>query len=398
MKLAQRQCGNCGAMEADCKSLIAMSNGVHVCNLCIGEMVALLSDDPVVVDGSAAPEGLRTPRAIVDFLNQYIIGQDDAKKSLAIAVYGHYKRMFHKGEVEISKSNVLMLGPTGTGKTLLAQTLARLLNVPFAVADATSLTQAGYVGDDVETILQRLIQAADGDIPKAERGIIFIDEIDKLAKSNSGPSITKDVSGEGVQQSLLKLIEGAKVSVQIEGNRKTPGSAKNMIDTTNILFVCAGAFVPLLEKLSKPKNVRSIGFTADTSDKAADTEVTPDMLCAHGMIPEFVGRLPVIVTLNSLTVSDLERILVEPKNAVIRQMQALFALDDAELTFEPGAITAIAEKAIKLNTGARGARAILEKILKQALFDVPGTVGASVVIGADLEVKTSYQELNKLAA
>ena len=398
MKPAQNHCGSCGAMEAECNALIAMANNVHVCDRCIGEMVNLLNERPVSVEATDAPEGLRTPRAIVDFLNQYIIGQEDAKMSLAIAVYGHYKRMAHKGEVEISKSNILMLGPTGTGKTLLAQTLARLLNVPFAVADATSLTQAGYVGDDVETILQRLIQAADGDINKAERGIIFIDEIDKLAKANSGPSITKDVSGEGVQQSLLKLIEGAKVSVQIEGNRKTPGSAKNMIDTTNILFVCAGAFVPLLEKLRKPKNVRSIGFTADTSDKAADTEVTPDMLCAHGMIPEFVGRLPVIVTLNSLTASDLERILVEPKNAVIRQMQALFALDAAELTFEPGAITAIAEKAIKLNTGARGARAILEKILKHALFEVPGTEGASVIVDSALEVKVSFKTVLKLAA
>ena len=396
MTKSMRYCGQCNISEAETQQMIELANKTCLCGDCVDTVSDFAKANRVGKSDSTAALAITgsTPRDIVAFLDQYVVGQDEAKKTLAIAVSNHYKRLTRAAEteVEIDKSNVLLLGPTGTGKTLLAATIARMLDVPFTVADATSLTQAGYVGDDVETILQRLIQAADGDIEKAERGIVFIDEIDKLAKANTGASITRDVSGEGVQQSLLKLIEGARVSVPVSGNRKNPGAQMNYINTKNILFICAGAFVQLLDKLNKPKRARgAIGFVAAEAKADEKTrEVTPERLFEFGMIPEFVGRLPVIATLDALDLDALERILTEPKNAVIRQMEALFAMDDATLMFEDGAIRALAEQAHTLKTGARGARSILEKLLKQAQFEVPGTTGAIVTVKADLTVAIDH--------
>lgn len=351
------------------------------------------SADPVEADNTFKR---KTPREIVAFLDEYVIGQDDAKKTMAIAVYNHYKRLQHTGEgVEISKSNILMVGPTGTGKTLLAESIARLLNVPFAMADATSLTQAGYVGDDVESIIGRLVDAADGDIERAERGIVFLDEIDKIAAAKAGPSITRDVSGEGVQQALLKLLEGSLVNIPQGGGRKHPGAQMNKVNTKNILFICAGAFVSMLEELSPKKDApRNIGFLTEAAkpEKEEDQEITPEHLFKAGMIPEFVGRLPVISRLKPLDQEALERILVEPKNAITRQMEALLAMDDATLVFEKDAVPAIAKKILERKTGARGARSILESMLKDALFDVPGSVGTTVTVTKDLTVRIDYAQ------
>jgi ATP-dependent Clp protease ATP-binding subunit ClpX len=372
--------------------MVELSNKTCLCGECVDVIFKFSQANRT--DAAGAPTNKNaTPREIVAFLDQYVIGQSDAKQTLAIAVYNHYKRLDRAkmSDVEIDKSNVMMLGPTGTGKTLLASSIARLLDVPFAMADATSLTQAGYVGDDVETILQRLIQAADGDVEKAERGIVFIDEIDKIAKANSGPSVTRDVSGEGVQQALLKIIEGARVSVPVTGNRKNPGGQVNYIDTKNILFICAGAFVQLLDKVNKPKRTRGqIGFVTAEKQEDKPKEVTPELLTEFGMIPEFVGRLPVITTLAALDGDALERILTEPKNALVRQMTALLAMDDAKLVFEPGAGRAIAEKALKRKMGARATRSIIEELLKQAQYEVPGTTGAVVTVKADLTVAIEY--------
>lgn len=394
-KLLQK-CSQCERTEAEVKSLVALRSGDCLCDTCAEEVLLFLkgglAEEPMSVEREV-PALSRTPRDIVEFLDQYVIGQEDAKKTLAIAVYGHYKRLAHASpEVELAKSNVLLLGPTGTGKTLLAESVARLLDVPFTVADATGLTQAGYVGADVETVLQRLIQAADGDIARAERGIVFLDEIDKLAAMGAGASVTRDVGGEGVQQALLKIMEGTKVEVPVSGNRKHPNSQVNLIDTTNILFVCSGAFVKLLEKKNKAKAPRTMGFV-DIPAVAAEkpsAEVTPEDLFRFGMIPEFVGRLPVIATLQALDQAALERILVEPKNAVVRQMQARFAMEGATLELEEGALAAIAKEAMKLKTGARGARGILEKLLKDALYEVPGSKGARVTLTPGLAVRIEY--------
>lgn len=395
----EKHCVHCGVSSVKATQMIEIAPGTCLCGECIGaihdfSVGASAKPEAVVEPEKALPAG-KTPKEIVQFLDRYIVGQEDAKQTLAIAICNHYKRLSAPAdlEVELDKSNILLLGPSGTGKTLLASTIARVLDVPFTIADATSLTQAGYVGDDVETILQRLIQAADGDIEKAERGIVFVDEIDKISRASAGPSVTRDVSGEGVQQALLKLIEGAKVSVPVSGNRKNPGSQMNYIDTKNILFICAGAFVPVLEKIHKPKKAKaSVGFLAPAPAPAAEEskDVTPEMLFEFGMIPEFIGRLPVIATLAPLDVDALERILTEPKNALVRQMSALFAMDDATLVFEEGSLRAVAEQAFKLKTGARGARSILEKLLKSALFEVPGTQGATVTVMADLSVRVDY--------
>jgi ATP-dependent Clp protease ATP-binding subunit ClpX len=401
MSKTLRTCCQCDKTEAEASQLIQLANSTMLCGECIDEINQFAQTNRSAVPaGEKAGKG-ETPRDIVTFLDQYIVGQAGAKKTVALAVYNHYKRLnsLTVSGVEIDKSNILLLGPTGTGKTLLAKTIARQLDVPFTVADATSLTQAGYVGDDVETILQRLIQAADGDIAKAERGIVFVDEIDKIAAAKSGPSITRDVSGEGVQQSLLKIMEGARVSVQVQGNRKAPNAPVDYIETKDILFIFAGAFVNLLEALNAPKDGKNVlGFMPSTSKAdTAPRKVTPELLQDHGMIPEFVGRLPIIETLEALDVDALELILTVPKNAVVRQMEALLQMDGASLVFEAGAVRAIAERAFKLKTGARGARSILEELLKDAQFEVPGTVGGVVTVKSDLSVSVAWPEL-KLAA
>lgn len=377
-------CSFCGKSKNEVKKLIAGSTA-HICDECIGFASALVKESGFQVDG--AMEDIKTPREIVDFLNQYVIGQDKAKMTLAVAVYNHYKRleMVGKQDVEISKSNVLMIGPTGSGKTLLAQSIARQLNVPFAICDATSLTQTGYVGDDVESILQKLITNAGDDIKKAERGIIFIDEIDKLAKRGADASITRDVSGEGVQQSLLKLIEGTMSNVPPQGGRKHPHQECLQIDTTNILFICGGAFVGLDKILTKTQNTSTLGFIQDETKEEdqqikdfnakMSNSITPEVLSKFGLIPEFIGRLPVICHLTELDEAALKNILTEPKNSLIKQFTAIFENCGVALKFSDNAISQIAKLAIAQKTGARGLRAILEEVLSTTMFILPEIEG-----------------------
>lgn len=374
-------CSFCGRSGDEVEKLVA-GPGVYICNECIEVCKDIIAEEMKETKRKKTSEiKLPTPVEIKKYMDQYVIEQDEAKIALAVAVYNHYKRIQYekedKDDVELQKSNIIMLGPTGSGKTLLAQTLARFLDVPFAISDATTLTEAGYVGEDVENILLRLIQAADYDIERAERGIIYIDEIDKIAKKSENPSITRDVSGEGVQQALLKILEGTIASVPPQGGRKHPNQEMIRVNTSNILFICGGAFAGMDKVINRRLAKRTMGFGADIK-KAEEKdmaeilkEVEPEDLLKFGLIPEFIGRLPVIVSLQPLKEDALVRILTEPKNALIRQYQKLLKMDQVELTFEDKAIRAIAKKAIERCTGARGLRAIIEKIMTKVMYEIP---------------------------
>ena len=377
------KCSFCGKSQEHVNRIIAGA-GVYICDECVAVCENIIENDTYNEDefGYAlqTDEKLLSPREIKDILDKYVIGQEEAKKTLAVAVYNHYKRVNNEEEnndVEIQKSNVLLLGPTGCGKTLLAQTLAKILNVPFAIADATTLTEAGYVGEDVENILLKLIQAADYDIALAEKGIIYIDEIDKITRKSENPSITRDVSGEGVQQALLKIVEGTVASVPPQGGRKHPHQEFLQINTENILFICGGAFEGLDKIIKDRIGQKSIGFGAKVeSPKEIDKykiyeELLPQDLLKYGLIPEFVGRLPIVTTLRELDKQTLIKIVTEPKNALVKQYKKLFEYDDVELQFEPEALELIVDKALERNTGARGLRSIIEDIMRDIMFDIP---------------------------
>ena len=390
--MIHRRCSFCDATESEVNPLIA-GNGVYICKNCVVSAYKIMfGDDKDIAQENKelldAVDTLMTPKELNKFLGDYIIGQERARKLLSVAVYNHYKRIFKTNEVdddtEIAKSNILLIGPTGSGKTLMAQTIARVLNVPIAIADATSLTEAGYVGEDVENILTKLLQAADGDIQKAQQGIVFIDEVDKVSRMSENRSITRDVSGEGVQQALLKIIEGASVNIPPKGGRKHPNQEFTSIDTTGILFICGGAFDGLEEILKRKQgdNILGFGHEKKTKDEQKPTfdMVEPDDLVNYGLIPELVGRLPIIASLNEIDEDDMVRILTEPKNSLIKQYKKLFSIDDVELNFEDDALLAIAQKAIKRKTGARGLRAILEENMIDIMYELPEYAGYELLI------------------
>jgi ATP-dependent Clp protease ATP-binding subunit ClpX len=398
--MINRDCTFCDASESEVNPLIA-GNGVYICKNCVVSAYKIMFGDESETQIQEneelleAVDNLMTPKELNNFLGDYIIGQERARKLLSVAVYNHYKRIFKTQQItdddtEIAKSNVLLIGPTGSGKTLMAQTIARVLNVPIAIADATSLTEAGYVGEDVENILTKLIQAADGNVERAQKGIIFLDEVDKVARMSENRSITRDVSGEGVQQALLKIVEGATINVPPKGGRKHPGQDAIQIDTTNILFICGGAFDGLEEIIKKKQGGNVLGFNQEKKSKNNDeiiSKVESHDLVKYGLIPELIGRLHMIATLNEITEDDMIHILTEPKNALVKQYVKLFLLDDVKLKFEKAALKEIAKLAIERKTGARGLRSILEDIMLDIMYDLPTYKDKTITITKDVVTK-----------